>query len=236
MGSTRATARLAGILYLLSGLPGIFSYLYVPGALIVPGDAAATARRITDAALTYRMGILADLVGQIVLILLVLTLYKLLRDVDRTYARLMVTLVVVGVAVQIANVLNLVAPLVLLSGADFLSVFTKPQLDALALVCLSVRDSGLFVSQVFWGLWLLPFGLLVIRSGFFPRILGRLLIVAGCGYVAASLAFVAFPAHAHLVIHLGQALGGLGEGSMIVWLLIRGATVPAPAGPRGEAL
>jgi hypothetical protein len=124
---------LAGVLYLLSGLPGVFSYLYVPGALILPEAATTTARRITDAALTYRLGILSDLIGQILLVFLALSLYNLLEDADRGYARAMVILVAVGATFEFANVLNLIAPLILLSGAGFLSVFTRPQLDALAL-------------------------------------------------------------------------------------------------------
>jgi len=226
--STKATARLAGLLYLLSGLPGVFSYIYVPAALIVPGDATATARKIADAALTYRLGILSDLVGQIILIFLVLSLYDLLKDVDRRYARLMVTLVVVGVTVQIVNVFNLIAPLILLSDAPFLSVFTTRQLNALALAFLTLRGSALFVSQVFWGFWLLPFGVLVIKSRFFPNILGWLLVVACLAYLAASVSFIVLPTHARLVIRGAQLLGGIGEGATLIWLLVMGARVPGP--------
>jgi hypothetical protein len=96
MNSTKARARFAGVLYLLSGLPGVFSYPYVPGALTVPGNATATARKITDIALTHRIGILSDLVSQIILILLALSLYNLLEDPDRRYAWAMVVLVAVA--------------------------------------------------------------------------------------------------------------------------------------------
>jgi hypothetical protein len=228
MRSPNSTARAAGILYLLSGLPGVFSYLYLPAAFLAPGDAVATARKIADAAPIYRLGILSDIVGQIFLILLALSLYDLLKDVDRKYARLMVALVAVGVAVQIASVSTLLAPLVLLSGADYWSVFTTPQLDALALFFLKLRGDALLISQVFWGLWLLPFGILVIRSGFFPRILGQLLIVACFGYVATSFMYLVLPDHVHPVVHFTQPLGALGEGVMIIWLLAKGARAPAP--------
>jgi hypothetical protein len=105
----------------------------------VPGDAAATAGNIIIHLLTYRLGIASDIVGQVFLILLSLTLYGLLKDADKRYARAMVTLVVVGVAFEIANVLNLIAPLNLLTGAGFLAPFTKPQLAALALGALQLR-------------------------------------------------------------------------------------------------
>ncbi len=139
----------------------------------------------------------------------------------------MVALVAVGVAVQIANVFNLIAPLILLSGAEFLSVFKAPQLEALALGFLQLRSNALFVSQIFWGLWLFPFGMLVIKSGYFPKILGRLLIVASVAYVMASVVFFVLPSYAHPFSHLATAVGGLGESAMIIWLLVKGANVPS---------
>jgi len=229
MRSTKAAARRAGVLYLLAGLPGVFVYLYLPSKFVVPGDAAATARRIAGDIGTYRLGLLTDLVGQIFLIALVLSLYNLLKDADRKYARLMVVLVAVGVAFQTVNALNLMAPLVLLNGASYWSVFTRPQLEALALGFLQLRGDALFVSQIFWGLWLFPFGMLVLKSGFFPSILGVLLIVACVAYVAASFAFLVVPAHSHLLIHLGQGFGGLGEAAITFWLLVMGVRSPAVA-------
>jgi hypothetical protein len=202
---------------------GVFSYLYIPATLIVPGDPTDTARKIAGAALTYRIGILSDVVGQIILILLVLSLYNLLKDFDRRYARLMVILVVVGAVIELVNVFNLIAPLILLSGADFLAVFTNPQLNALAMTFLQLRASGLFIAQMFWGLWLFPFGMLVIKSGFFPKILGRLLIVACFAYLASTFAFIILPAHAHVVAQLMQPLEGIGEGLMVIWLIVKGA-------------
>src|SRR2546423_15037185 len=130
MNSTRARARVAGVLYLLMGVTAAFGVMYIPAAFIVPGDAEATARRITDAEFTYRIAIFSDFVSQIIFLFLVVSLYNLLRDVNRSYAMLMVLLVTVAAAIELVNLLNLIAPLILLSGADFLSAFTKPQLDA----------------------------------------------------------------------------------------------------------
>jgi len=229
MKSPKAAARLAGVLYVLAGATGVFSYLYLPGAFIAPGDATETARRITDGALTYRLGIASDLASSIFLLLLALSLYELLKDHDRRYARLMVSLVAVAVAVAVVNVLKFIAPLILLSGADFLSAFSKPQQDALALVFLKLRSSGLALAQVFWGLWLFPFGLLVIKSALFPKILGVLLISACLAYVAQSLTFLVLPAYVHVVALVTQPIEGLGEGLMILWLLIKGTREPAAA-------
>jgi len=157
-----------------------------------------------------------------------LSLYHLLKDVDRKQARMMVVLVSVSVSVAVVNLFNQIAPLVLLSGAHFLSAFTKPQLDALALGFLRLRSEGTYLDMAFWGLWLLPFGLLVIKSGFFPKLLGVLLIIGCFAYLAVSFTALVFPAHRQLVSQLALPLFAVGELSMIVWLLVKGAKVPLP--------
>jgi len=225
MNSSRATARLAGLLYLLFSLLAIFGYMFVPSQFVVSGDAAATARKITEGALMYRLGILSALAGHILFIFLVLTLYDLFKDVNRRKARLMVALVCVGVAGEIVNLGHRTAPLLLLSGADFLSVFTKPQLDALALGFLRLGNHLGQLIGVFWGLWLFPFGLLTIRSGFFPRILGILQIAAGVGYVVGTVTRLVFPAQAQVVSQFTTPLY-IGELPMVLWLLIVGARAP----------
>jgi hypothetical protein len=225
MNSIKAATRLAGIQYLVMGLLGWFSIMYVPSAFIVLGDAAATARNIMDGEVIYRLGILSQLVSQIIFIFLVLNLYNLLKDVDRKQARLMVILVSVSVAIEIVNCLNLIAPLILLSGADFLSVFTKPQLDALALGFLRLRTAGISMVSVFWGLWLLPFGILVIKSGFFPKVLGVLLIVACFAYVAGSFTSIVLPAQMPVVSKITLPLAGVGELLLVIWLIVKGAKV-----------
>jgi uncharacterized membrane protein YhaH (DUF805 family) len=196
---------------------------------MVPGDATATARNITSAEPMYRIGILMGFVTLVMFIFLVALLYKLFRDVDRSHAMLMVLLVVVGVAISLANLIHEFAPLVLLSGADYLWVFTKPQLDALSLSSLRLHTDGATVATVFWGLWLFPFGILVIKSGFFPRILGTLLMVAGCGYLAFSVTSIVSPEYRRILFRVLMPLY-FGEVPMIFWLLIKGAKVPQQAG------
>ena len=113
------------------------------------------------------------------------------------------------------------AALVLVSGADFLSVFEKPQLDALAYLFLRLHDQGITVASIFWGLWLFPFGILVIRSGFIPRLLGVLLWIAGVGYAASSFATLVLPRYAPLVSQVAFPLY-FGELPIVFWLLIWG--------------
>ena len=223
MTSIKATARLAGALYLVMGILAWFSLMYIPSAFVVRGDATATARNILNGETLYRLGILSELASQTIFVFLVLVLYDLFKDVDRRYARLMVTLVAISVAFEFVNCLNLLAPLVLLSGADFLSAFTKAQLDALAMVFLKLRNEGLGIISALWGLWLLPLGLLVIGSRFIPRILGVLLVVACFAYLAESVTSVVFPVATHMVSSITTPIGGIGELLFVLWLLVKGA-------------
>jgi hypothetical protein len=222
-------ARIAGAWYLsLAVAP--FSLIYVPRTLIVRGDATATAKNILASEMLFRMGIVGELATAVFFVLLVMALYRLLSDVNKNYARLMVGLVLVSVAVTFVNVVNNIAALTLFRGADFpyLSVLDKPQRDALAMLFLGLHSQGIIVNQIFWGLWLLPFGLLVMRSGFIPRLLGVLLVVNGLAYVAISLTWLLLPAYGRVAFNAAMpAL--LGELWIILWLLIKGARVqPLP--------
>lgn len=223
MSSTKKTARVAGILYLLMAFTGAFSIMYIPSAFIVPGDATATANRIQASDSLYRIGIASDLITHIIFIFLVLTLYRLLKGVNKRHASFMVTLVLVSVAMSLINTLNQIAPLIVLSDAAFLSAFDKPQLDALAMMFLDLRSHGNYVVSIFWGLWLFPFGLLVYRSGFFPRILGAFLIIGCFAYLTNSFTALLLPAYRDVVTQFTAVPLAIGEFSMIVWLLIKGA-------------
>jgi hypothetical protein len=222
MDSTKKTARVAGWLYLLTCIPAPFGLIYVPGALIVPGDATATANRVRAGETLLRLGIASELVNAAGFIFVVFALYRLFKAVDGQLAGLMVALFAVSVPISFLNVLNDVAALMLTSGADFLSVFAQGQLDALVLLFLRLHSHGLFVAQIFWGLWLVPFGLLAMRSGFIPRVLGIFLMLACCGYLAGSFTSLLLPQYAQLVSRFTIVLE-FGEVPMMLWLLIWGA-------------
>lgn len=227
MNSVKATARRAGALYFLFMIVAILGEFFFP-AFMVPGDATATAHNITAGESAYRMSMLTGVATLVIFIFLVVSLYQLLRDVDRSQAILMVLLVTVGVAVALANLLTKFAPLALLSGADYLSVFTKPQLDALALGFLRLHSGGSIVATAFWGLWLFPFGMLAIKSGLFPRVLGILLLVAGVAYLTSSVASLVLPEHRQAISRVMMPLY-FGEVPIIFWLLIKGAKEPQRA-------
>ena len=228
MDSTRKTTRVPGILYLLAVLPGPFNFIYVPRTLMVPGDATATASHIRASGTLIRLAIAGELLSSVLLIFVVLALYRLLREVDHQHAWAMVALLLVSIPVSLLNVLNEIAALVLVSGADYLAVLEKHQLDALAYFFLRLHGQGVSVASIFWGLWLLPFGILVIRSGFIPRLLGVFLILAGSAYPVHYFTALFLPQYAHLVSQFAMVLEA-GEFPIVLWLLIKGARLPLDA-------
>ena len=219
-------ARKAGLLYLVLGVSAPIGLLYVPGQLYVSGNAAATAEKIRASEWLLRLGIASELFHQVIVIFLVLALYRLFKPVGEALARQLVILgALVSVPIMFVNVLNHVAALVLVGDADFLAVFDRPQRDALAYLFLRLHSHGIVVASVFWGLWLFPFGMLVIRSGFIPRILGVLLMVAGSAYLASAFAHLVLPTFAQPVASIASVLE-MAEVPIIFWLLIWGARTP----------
>ena len=230
MDSPKRTARLAGLLYLLSSIPGAFALLYVPSRLIVEGNPTATADRLRAFPNLLRLGIGAEMLGMTLFILLALVLYRLFRTTSPEPALWMLVLILLPMPISFLGVVPEVAALNLAGGAggtSYLSIVGSPQRDALAYFCLDLHDSAVMVAQVFWGLWLFPFAICVIRSGFIPRFLGVLLVIAGVGHLAHAVAVLVFPQHSAAVGQVTRVLTK-GELLMILWLLIWGAR-PRPA-------
>jgi hypothetical protein len=167
---------------------------------------------------------LSELVCATTFIFVVLALYRLLKEVNQNHAALMVILGLVSVPIGFLNALNNAAALTLLSGADYLSVFRTDQQHALAMLFLGLHSYGNTIAAIFWGLWLFPFGLLVCRSGFLPRILGVWLIINCFAYLAISFTALLLP-HYKDVMSLATAPALLGELAIVLWLLIKGAKV-----------
>jgi Domain of unknown function (DUF4386) len=228
MSFIKDPGRFAGLLYLLASLPGFFALLYVPSKIFVRGNATATANNIAAHEMLFRLGIAADLICQALFIFVALALYHLLKGVNHRHALLMLTLILVAIPIAFVNEVNSVAALVLARGADFLSVFDKPQRDALARLFLDLRGGGFDVAGIFWGLWLFPLGLLVYRSGFLPRILGVLLMIACWAYLANSFTSLVLPRYEALVNRWISPLQ-LAEVVFMLWLLIKGARPRAMA-------
>ena len=228
MHPTKRAARVAGFLYLLVVLAGPFVLLYVPGKLFVSGDATATASNILAHESLFRAYIVVGLVSELLFISVVLALYRLLEGVGTQLARVMVILILLDAPLAFLSTANEVATLTFLRGADFLAVFDKPQRDALALLLINFDRKGLLVSEVFWGLWLLPLGWLVYRSGFLPRFLGVWLLLNGLAYLAISSTGLLLPQHLARVSTIATPVL-FGEVALMLWLLIMGVRVQPSA-------
>lgn len=226
MKSIKNNARLAGFLWLLIAVLAPFSILYIPSTLIVPGDAATTASNILASDGLFRLGIVGDSVVVLLEIALIAVLYVLLRPVNKTLA-LVVTFARLAMTVVMAvNVFNSLGVLLLSSDAKYLTVFEPGQLHALVLLFLNLHDSGVYIWQVIFGFHFFFLGYLVFKSGFFPRILGILLMVACLGYLVDSFGILfQFSGALSIVSSVLLAAGVIGELSFVLWLLIKGVNV-----------
>ena len=225
MDSNRKTARLAGLLYLVSSLPAPFALIYVPGKLFVEGDPAATGERLRALGGLLRAGIAASLISGILFIFVPLVLYRLFKPVSEWPALAMLVLITISFPISFHAVVHQVAALNLAGGGDgagFVSALDAHLRDALAYLALRMHHRELMVAEIFWGLWLFPFGICVIRSGFIPRFLGVLLMIAGCGYVADAFAELALPQYVDAIGRL-TTITNFCEVPIIFWLLIWGA-------------
>jgi hypothetical protein len=218
--NTNKTARTAGFLYLLLVPFGFFGGEYIL-SITVPGNAVATVNNIMAHTLLFRLSILSALITPIVTVLVALFLYKLFKSVNKNQAVLMVVFALAAAPIAMLNELNHFAVLQLLNGTDYLKVFSVDQLYSQVMFFLDLNHYGAFIAAIFWGLWLLPMGYLVFRSGFLPRIIGVLLIIAGFGYIIDSAALFLLP---DLNIDISQ-FTFIGELLMLLWLLIKGVNV-----------
>lgn len=222
MTFARNPGRVAGSLYVLASIIGIFGLIYVPGKLIVDGNAAETARNIANSETLFRLGITAHLAGEALFVFVALALYHLLKPVNYRLALCMLTLILVAVPIAFLNELNALAALILVRGPEFLSVFDQPQRNALAMFFWNVHGYGFDVAGIFWGLWLFPLGLLVYWSGFIPRILGVLLMLNCFAFPINSFTSLVLP-HYEVVVSRWMRPFHFGEQIFMLWLLIFGA-------------
>lgn len=223
------TARFAGVVYLAFALLSIFGFAYVPATLTVTGDATATAEAIRASEALYRAGVLAALVAMVLFIVLVITLYGLFRSTNAGLARLMVALVVVGVAAEFFTVTLRLGVLILLSDSGGIGDLASRDSDAAAYALVRFQGQASSAIQLFWGLWLFPFAALVIQSRLMPRILGVLLLLAGVAYTMSSVFAIVAPESLSALAPLLTLLAA-GELPIILWLLVRGARVPLSPG------
>ena len=210
--SIKNNPRLIGLLYLSMSPFAYFSAMYIPVQLIVPSDPSLTIQNISAAKVLFRTGILSWIICQTIFVFLVLSLFHLFKNMDKNMAISMVVLALLGVPIALLNELNYVALLELIPEQNIPLVTSERQVA----LFLNLHTAGMYIAQVFWGLWLFPFGLLVYRCGFLPKFLGVLLLIGGVSYLVNSILFFSYP-----TLQLSSLLG-IGEFIFPMWLLIMG--------------
>lgn len=228
MHPSQRLARLTGAIYLLCAFTAPFAMMYVPSRVMVRGDAAATAERIVALEGLFRAGIAVNLVSGVAFASSVLLLYWLFHGVDRIQASFMKLLGLIAFPVGLLSIACDLVALNLLRRVDSITDFSRAQVEELVQLVLGLQGPAATVSELFWGLWLLPCGWLVKRSGFLPRILGWLLIANGVAYVALCFTRVLAPASGDAVLRWALPLM-FGELWLALWLLIMGIRRPAAA-------
>jgi hypothetical protein len=216
--SPRFKARIAGVFYLLTVLARMFVEIFVRNRLVVSDDAAAAATNIMAHESLWRWGFAGDIIAFASYIALTALLYELFKPVNRSLSLVAAFFSLVACVVQAISSLFHLAPLVLLGGAPYLRAFTVEQLQALALVFLRLRATAYHsIGLVYFGLYLLLVGILILRSTFLPRILGVLMVLAGLSYVL----FLSPPLAGSLQPYI-LVFPGVGQISLTLWLLVIG--------------
>lgn len=218
----RQLARIAGAIYLIVIVAGGFAIGYVPAAIIVPGDAAATVHNLSVHEQLYRFGLVAHMIVLPLNIPLAVIFYELFKVVSRRLALLVVFFTLVATADEAANLLNQFEPLTLLDGGPYSGALTAGQLHALAYMPLDMTATSYDIQQVIFAFYLLTAAYLVFRSTFLPRAVAVLLAIAGLSYLFYSFAAFISPGFANHLVPYIQIPGGVGEISLCLWLLIAG--------------
>ncbi|WP_339714754.1 DUF4386 domain-containing protein [uncultured Kriegella sp.] len=220
MFTDKRIARVAGVLYLLVIICGVFAEKYVRTIIIDGADGRHVVTNIIKNEFLFRLGFMADLLMQLTYFLLPLALFQLLKRINRFAAATMVLSVAIAVAIMCINMLNHYAPLLLLNENSM--VLTETQLQHWVLFYLEMHTKGYHIAQLFFGFWLLPLGYLVFKSGLFPKIIGIFLMVGCFGYLTDFLLYFLFPESQEILVDFITAPADLGELSLCLYLLIKG--------------
>jgi hypothetical protein len=223
--SPQVYARIGGILYLMIIIAGALGEIFIRGKLIVSGDAMSTANNIMASQSLWRIGIAGDLLMHVCDVPLILVFYVLLRPVNKNLALLAVLFNLIQTAVLVANKLNLLMPLFLLGNADYLKAFESNQLYALTYLFIKAHDYGFGIGLIFFGFACLIYGYLLFRSGYFPKTLGVLMVIAGLSYLTNSFTLILAPAYAGTIFSI-LVLALIGELSLCLWLIAKGVDLP----------
>lgn len=223
--SPQIYARICGVLYLVMIIAGGFAEVFVREGLTVSRDAAATAQNILSSELMFRFGFVADLVCLISGTFLSLIFYVMFKRVNKNLSLLALIFSILGSAVMAVNLLNQLAPLLLLHKAVYLKAFTPEQLQTLSLFFLNLQSQGYGISLLLFAFYFPIIGYLVYKSTFLPRILGFIYTLAGIGYLSNSLAMFLFPPLLALLFPYSLLPAFIGESSMSLWMIVKGVNI-----------
>lgn len=222
--SNNKLARIAGLIYLGVVITGLFSLMYVPSKLIVSGNPSLTYQNIVSSESLFRFWILSGLLCYTFFLFLPLVLYKLLKQVNENFAKLMVLLAIMSVPIFFLNVQNHLNILSLVSKTNSQYGFSSQQIQSQVTLYLDQYKNGMRIVHIFSGLWLFPFGYLVFKSGFLPKILGVLLMLGCFGYLINFAGNTLMPYYSKIGISSYISLpASIGEIGICLWLLIMGA-------------
>jgi len=214
--------RLAGLFYLAIILLGLYGEMFVRAKLVVSGDPAATAQAISGAKLLWRSGIVGDLLMQVFDIPVIVVLYLLLKPLNKGLALTATYINLIQTAVLVANKLNLLVPLFLLGGSSHLTSFSAAQLQSLSYLAIKAHTYGFAVGLIFFGVACVLRGYLLFKSGYVPKILGVLMLLAGLSYLINSFTLLLAPSFA-AVLSPGILLPAfVGELSFSLWMIVKG--------------
>jgi hypothetical protein len=215
-------AKIAGALYLLVAILGPISMMYIPGKLIVSGDAATTASNIVASESLFRFGLVSDSLIFLSEIVLIVVLYVLFKPVSKTLSLVAAFSRLAMAVVQGVNILGNCTVLLLLSGAAYLTAFKPDQLQALAMLILNIHSYGVHIWEAFFGLHCLVLGYLLFKSEYFPKVLGILMTFAAIGYFINSFGNLLFPSSKEIFASMVAIGAILGEIPFMFWLLFKG--------------
>lgn len=222
MNSNKKKARVAGFLFLIVIVCGVFAEFFVRQKIIVQGDPVATANNISTHEFLFQVGIVSDLMMATAYLFFGIVAYFLLKSVNINHAQVMLLCIVVSVTILCVNMLNMVAALNVMSGDDYLKSFEKDHLQALATFFLKLHSKGYGIAQIFYGLYLFPLGYLIYKSGFLPKIIGVFLMLGCFGDLIDFFRFFLFPDYQSIILQNITLPANIGEFSLCLWLLIKG--------------
>ncbi len=230
MSSNKKNARIAGLFYLIIIIGALFTQIFVRSGIIVSGDSTATAKNIIDSEFLYRIGFAVDLVVFLSDIVVAVIFYFLLKSVSKTLSMIAASARLIMAAISGVNLLNYFAPILLLSGANYLNVFEANQLNALSILFLKMHTYGYHIALIFFGIHCLILGYLILKSYKFPRILGILMAIASIGYLLNSFSAIISPSFAANLFPYVLLPAFIAELSLTIYLLAIGVKNKIPAG------